>query len=77
MTKCARFLLLVMPSHSDNFLCQTSSLLLSAALLRAILMNHLAHSEASKNAKTVETNLRVKLDALETTNGTLETELRR
>lgn len=56
---------------------QTSSLLLSAALLRAILMNHLAHSEASKNAKTVEANLKVKLDALETTNGTLENELRR
>jgi len=72
-----RPLLLVTPSHSDNFLYQTSSLLLSAALLRAILMNHLAHSEASKNAKTVEANLKVKLDALETTNGTLETELRR
>lgn len=56
---------------------QTSSLLLSAALLRAILMNHLSHSEASKNAKTVEANLKVKLDALETTNGTLESELRR
>lgn len=40
-------------------------------------MNHLSHSEASKNAKTVEANLKVKLDALETTNGTLESELRR
>ncbi|TDL20315.1 hypothetical protein BD410DRAFT_805110 [Rickenella mellea] len=41
---------------------QPVSLLLSAALLRAILMNHLAHSEAIKMAKGVETNLRLRLD---------------
>ncbi|TFK36283.1 hypothetical protein BDQ12DRAFT_610097 [Crucibulum laeve] len=56
---------------------QTSSLYLSAALLRAILMNHLAHSEASKNSKTIEANLKSKVDDLEITNGKLEAELRR
>lgn len=56
---------------------QTASLALSAALLRAILMNHLAHSEASKTAKTVEANLKGKVDDLEITNGKLESELRR
>ncbi|KAF9456308.1 hypothetical protein BDZ94DRAFT_1177986 [Collybia nuda] len=55
----------------------TTSLYLSAALLRAILMNHLAHSEASRNAKTIEANLKAKLDDAEITNGKLETELRK
>ncbi|PPQ80140.1 hypothetical protein CVT25_001439 [Psilocybe cyanescens] len=44
---------------------QTSSLFLSAALLRAILMNHLAHSDASKAAKTTEANLKNKVEDLE------------
>ncbi|KAJ3482649.1 hypothetical protein NLJ89_g12125 [Agrocybe chaxingu] len=56
---------------------QTSSLFLSAALLRAILMNHLAHSEASKAAKTSEANLKNKIDDLESGNAKLEAELRR
>ncbi|KAL0958975.1 hypothetical protein HGRIS_014287 [Hohenbuehelia grisea] len=56
---------------------QTSSLFLSAALLRAILMNHIAHSEASKLSKSIEANLKGKLDHLESTNERLETELRR
>ncbi|KAK7052150.1 RING-type domain-containing protein [Favolaschia claudopus] len=43
----------------------TSSLALSAALLRAILMNHLAHSEASKTAKNIEMMLKTKIDDLE------------
>lgn len=54
-----------------------TSLHLSAALLRAILMNHLAHSEASRNAKTVEANLKAKVDDLEITTEKLEAELRK
>ncbi|RDB26180.1 hypothetical protein Hypma_006099 [Hypsizygus marmoreus] len=56
---------------------QTTSLYLSAALLRAILMNHLAHSEASRNAKAVESQLKSKIDDLEIMNGKLEAELRK
>ncbi|KAJ7489199.1 hypothetical protein FB451DRAFT_1522670 [Mycena latifolia] len=55
----------------------TSSLTLSAALLRAILMNHVAHSEASRMAKNVEATLKTKIDDLELTNGKLDAELRR
>ncbi|KAJ7267276.1 hypothetical protein C8J57DRAFT_362819 [Mycena rebaudengoi] len=55
----------------------TSSLTLSAALLRAILMNHVAHSEASRFAKSVEATLKSKLDDLELMNGKLEAEVRR
>ncbi|KAF7982702.1 hypothetical protein HWV62_26542 [Athelia sp. TMB] len=54
-----------------------TSLSLSAALLRAILMNHVAHSEASKIAKATEANLKGKLDDMEVANTKLETELRR
>ncbi|KAF8962143.1 hypothetical protein BDZ97DRAFT_2026365 [Flammula alnicola] len=56
---------------------QTSSLFLSAALLRAILMNHLAHSESSKAAKTAEHNLKNKIEDLEINNTKIEAELRR
>ncbi|KAF8201306.1 hypothetical protein K438DRAFT_1441333, partial [Mycena galopus ATCC 62051] len=55
----------------------TSSLTLSAALLRAILMNHLAHSEASRSAKNTETTLKTKLDDLETAYSQLDAEMRR
>jgi hypothetical protein len=40
-------------------------------------MNHLAHSEASRVAKTVENNLREKLDETENMIGKLEAELRK
>ncbi|KAJ6464812.1 hypothetical protein DFH09DRAFT_957634 [Mycena vulgaris] len=56
---------------------QTSSLTLSAALLRAILMNHVAHSEASRMAKNVEATLKTKLDDLELMNEKLDAESRR
>ncbi|KAJ3782995.1 hypothetical protein GGU10DRAFT_274467 [Lentinula aff. detonsa] len=56
---------------------QTSSLYLSAALLRAILMNHVAHAEASKSAKNIEQNLKVKLEELEKSNKNLEAEIHR
>ncbi|RDB31065.1 hypothetical protein Hypma_000018 [Hypsizygus marmoreus] len=41
---------------------QTTSLYLGAALLRAILMNHLAHSEASRNAKIIESQSKSKIE---------------
>jgi hypothetical protein len=56
---------------------QISSLSLSAALLRAILMNHFAHSEASKAAKTAEANLKNKIDEVEAQKHQAETELRK
>ncbi|GBE84310.1 hypothetical protein SCP_0602880 [Sparassis crispa] len=56
---------------------QVSSLQLSAALLRAILVNHLAHSEATKHAKSVEANLRQKLEEAESDKTQLEAELRK
>ena len=40
-------------------------------------MNHLAHSEASKAAKTSEANLKNKIDELEAQKSQVETELRR
>ncbi|KAF9269806.1 hypothetical protein L218DRAFT_916276 [Marasmius fiardii PR-910] len=56
---------------------QTPSLSLSAALLRAILMNHVVHSEATKHAKTLEASLRGRIDDMEISNSKLEAELRR
>jgi hypothetical protein len=53
-----------------------SSLSLSAALLRAILMNHFAHSEATKMAKGVEAALKGKLDDAELTVTKLEADLK-
>lgn len=56
---------------------QTSSLELSAALLRAILLNHLAHSEATKAWKNTEANLNHKIEDLEMSKTKLEAELRK
>ncbi|KAJ4474267.1 hypothetical protein J3R30DRAFT_652637 [Lentinula aciculospora] len=53
---------------------QSCSLYLSAALLRAILTNH---AEASKTAKSLEQNLKLKLEELEKANKNLESELHR
>ncbi|KAL4247460.1 hypothetical protein ABKN59_008609 [Abortiporus biennis] len=55
---------------------KTSSLHLSSALLRAILMNHVAHSEATKHARKVEADLKDKLDEVENAKNKLENELR-
>lgn len=54
-----------------------SSLHLSAALLRAILVNHLAHSEASKVAKNVEATLKQRIEEVEASKSQLEVELRK
>lgn len=53
------------------------ALRLSAALLRAILLNSLAFSEASKTAKIAEDGLRDKIKALESQQTTLEADIRR
>jgi hypothetical protein len=68
-----------LPSSHSAHLTQPwqTSLSLSAALLRAILMNHLAHSEASKIAKNNEATLKAKIDDMDVTHGKLEAELRR
>ena len=54
-----------------------SSLHLSAALLRAILMNHFAFSEATKSARHTEASLKGRVDDLEIKNEKLEAELRK
>ncbi|KAI0360707.1 hypothetical protein OH77DRAFT_1392572 [Trametes cingulata] len=62
--------------NSDKLDDQTSSLQLSAALLRAILVNHVAHSEATRIAKNVEANLRERLEEAQNEKEKLEAELR-
>ena len=56
---------------------KTSSLELSAALLRAILMNYHAHLEATKTAKQTEAQLTHQLEEAEMKKTKLEAELRR
>ncbi|KXN89169.1 hypothetical protein AN958_06096 [Leucoagaricus sp. SymC.cos] len=56
---------------------QSSALFLSAALLRAILMNHLAHSEASRAAKSNELAYKEKINNLELTTQRLEADFKR
>ncbi|OCH90211.1 hypothetical protein OBBRIDRAFT_812826 [Obba rivulosa] len=64
-------------THDDKHDDQTSSLQLSAALLRAILVNHLAHSEAVKMAKSVEAHLKEKLAEVEDAKDSLEEEIQK
>ena len=54
---------------------QSSALFLSSLLLKAILANHVAFSEASKAAKNAEASLKLKVDELELEKGRLEVEL--
>ncbi|KZT25964.1 hypothetical protein NEOLEDRAFT_1024249, partial [Neolentinus lepideus HHB14362 ss-1] len=54
---------------------QTPSLHLSAALLRAILLNHLAHTEANRAAKQTEAALRAQLDDIAMSKAKLEVEV--
>ncbi|KAG2030218.1 hypothetical protein BDR03DRAFT_929197 [Suillus americanus] len=63
-------------THDEKSHDQLSSLSLCAALLRAILMNHFAHSEATKIAKGVEATLREKLDNMELNVSKLEADLK-
>ncbi|EMD36462.1 hypothetical protein CERSUDRAFT_115479 [Gelatoporia subvermispora B] len=64
-------------THDDKHDDQTSSLQLSAALLRAILVNHVAHSEAMKAARSVEANLRAKLSEVEEERDAVEEEIQK
>ncbi|KAF8483569.1 hypothetical protein DFH94DRAFT_722745 [Russula ochroleuca] len=50
----------------------SSALFLSSLLLKAILANHVAFSEASKAAKNAEASLKLKVDELELEKGRLE-----
>jgi hypothetical protein len=54
---------------------QSSALFLSSLLLKAILANHVAFSDASKAAKHAEASLKLKMDELELEKGRLEVEL--
>ena len=56
---------------------QHASLQLSAALLRAILLNCLAYSEASKVAKNAESSLKERLETTTSIKEQLEGELRK
>ena len=53
----------------------TAALFLSSLLLKAILVNHLVFSDASKAARNTEMSLKLKLDELELEKGRLEVEL--
>ena len=75
MSRCAA-LILTQCSPLLTYCQQTSSLQLSAALLRAILVNHVAHSEATRIAKTVESHLRERLEQSELEKEKMEAELR-
>ncbi|KAG2346438.1 hypothetical protein BDR05DRAFT_878523 [Suillus weaverae] len=63
-------------THDEKSHDQLSSLSLCAALLRAILMNHIAHSEATRMAKGVEATLKGKLDNMELNVNKLEADLK-
>ncbi|EED82735.1 predicted protein [Postia placenta Mad-698-R] len=58
--------------HDDQ-----AALKLSAALLRAIILNHTAHTQATEHAKSVEAALKEKLDEVQAAKDQLEAELRR
>ncbi|KAI0266361.1 hypothetical protein BC834DRAFT_823741 [Gloeopeniophorella convolvens] len=53
----------------------SSALYLSSLLLKAILANHVAFSDAAKTAKHTEASLKLKVDELEHEKGRLEVEL--
>ena len=59
------------------FVSQNTALQLSAALLRAILVNHGSHSETNKQSRTVELAMKERLDEMEASHNKLEAELRR
>lgn len=56
---------------------QSTALQLSAALLRAILVNHVSHSEANKQSRSMELAVKERMDEMEASHNKLEAELRR
>lgn len=61
-------------THDDNFHVKSYSLSSSAGLLRIILMNHMAHSEATRKARGLEATLKAKLDYMESKVSKLESD---
>lgn len=64
-------------THDDNFHVKSYSLSSSAGLLRIVLMNHMAHSGATRKARGLEAALKAKLDDMESKVIKLETDLGR
>lgn len=56
---------------------QATSLRLSSSLLRAILMNHMAHSEAIKAARDTESHLKGEVEQLRVSNDKKDSEIRK
>ncbi|CAL1711076.1 unnamed protein product [Somion occarium] len=63
-------------STQGRYSDKATSIHLSAALLRAILMNHNAHFEATKNAREIEGHLKGEIEELRATTDKLDTEIR-
>ena len=63
-------------THMNSF-PQSTALQLSAALLRAILVNHVSHSEANKQSRSMELAVKERMDEMEASHNKLEAELRR
>ncbi|KAG1719976.1 hypothetical protein EDD22DRAFT_938767 [Suillus occidentalis] len=61
-------------THDDNFHVKSNSLSSSAGLLRIILMNHMAHSGATRKARGLEATLKAKLDDMESKVSKLESD---
>ncbi|TFY59248.1 hypothetical protein EVG20_g7860 [Dentipellis fragilis] len=64
-------------THTHMTRAQFSSIHLSSLLLHAILANHVAFTESSKNAKNTEATLKSKVDELELEKSKLEAEIHR
>lgn len=64
-------------THHVLLVPQSTALQLSSALLRAILVNHVSHSEANKQSRSMELAMKERLDEMEASHNKLEAELRR
>ena len=51
--------------QTDSFVSQNTALQLSAALLRAILVNHVSHSEVNKQPRSMELSMKERLDEMD------------
>jgi hypothetical protein len=74
---CRSCLIILSTHFHSSLLFQNSSLALSAALLHAILMNHFAHAEASKQARDTQMQMKAQIDDLEMTRSKLQVEIAR
>ncbi|KAK7691541.1 hypothetical protein QCA50_004940 [Cerrena zonata] len=62
---------------AHGYVEKATSLRLSSSLLRAILMNHMAHSEAIKAARDTESNLKDEVEHLRVSNDKKDSEIRK